>query len=157
MTAQTRTVNKGKFESGDKPTGSDYSDLIDSYLSLQDSSEQTVTSKLTISGGIATTTVSAATVYADTFIASAATLTNIVMVQHVSASSARINRLGIGTAAPTADGIHLVATEGNLKLDIATTAIASGGTGGAVPASAQAFAIVQINGVSYRIPLFNVK
>src|SRR5690554_2792419 len=34
MTAQTRVVLKTRFENGDTPTGTDYSDLIDSFVSL---------------------------------------------------------------------------------------------------------------------------
>lgn len=59
MTAQTRTVNKGRFENGDKPQGSDYVDLIDSFLSIADTSAQSVASHVTFSAGLATTTVSA--------------------------------------------------------------------------------------------------
>ena len=68
MTAQTRTNLKQSFQQGDKPQESDYTDMIDSFVSLSDSADQTVTSKLTISGGVATTTVSAATLYGDTVI-----------------------------------------------------------------------------------------
>jgi len=138
MASQTRTVNKGRFEDGDVPTGSDYVDLIDSYLSLADTGAQTVTSLLTLSGGIATTTASAAAVVCDT----------------VTTSAQRVTTLGQGTAAPSS-GFWMTATEGNARFDIATTTRASGGTGGAVPASAQAFGLVTINGVTYRIALFN--
>lgn len=60
MTAQNRTTNKAKFENGDKPQGSDYVDLIDSFLSLADSSAQSVASHVTFSGGLSTTTASVA-------------------------------------------------------------------------------------------------
>lgn len=52
MTAQNRTTNKGRFEQGDTPQGSDYVDLIDSYLSLADTTAQAVSSPLTLSGSL---------------------------------------------------------------------------------------------------------
>ncbi len=52
MTAQTRTVNKSRFEQGDTPQGSDYVDLIDSYLSLADTTAQSLSSPLTMSGAL---------------------------------------------------------------------------------------------------------
>jgi hypothetical protein len=48
MTAQTRSVNKGKFEGGDTPQESDYVDLIDSFVSLSDTTVQAVSSPLTV-------------------------------------------------------------------------------------------------------------
>lgn len=133
MTQQTRTVNKGRYESGDTPSGSDYVDLIDSFLALADTTAQTVTSFVTFSGGLVTTVCSA-----NSFIGNAAAITAI----------------GQGTVAP-ASGFWLTATEGNARIDVATTTRASGGTNGAVPASAQLFALVTVNGVGYRIALFN--
>lgn len=65
MTQQNRTTNKGKFEQGDKPQGSDYVDLIDSYVSLADTTAQSVSSPMTVTGSLgASTTVSAVSVEA---------------------------------------------------------------------------------------------
>jgi len=120
MAAQTRATNKGVYETGDNPVGSNYVDLIDSFLSLLDTTAQTVTSDITLSGG------------------------------------ANATRIGIGTATPTSFRLHVVdSAEGNLALDIPTTTRASGGTNGAVPASAASFALVRVNGTIYRIALFN--
>lgn len=133
MTSQTRTVNKGRYESGDTPGTTEYIDLIDSFLALADSTAQTVTSFVTFSGGLVTTTCSANAFLSDTV---------------------RCTALGQGTVAP-ASGFWLTAGEGTARMDIATTTRASGGTNGAVPASAQAFALVTVNGVTYRVALFN--
>lgn len=46
MTAQTRTVNKAAFEQGDNPQGTDYADLIDSFLAIADTTTQTINSNL---------------------------------------------------------------------------------------------------------------
>lgn len=46
MAAQDRATNKAAFENGDKPQGSDFSNLIDSFVSLSDSTAQSMTSKL---------------------------------------------------------------------------------------------------------------
>lgn len=93
MTAQTRPVLKALFEDGDKPSGSNYSDWVDSMVSVADSTAQTMTSDLKSPKLIATTEVSAPT---GSFIAvntSSATLTgpltgtNIILTGSVSASS----------------------------------------------------------------------
>jgi hypothetical protein len=73
MTARSRANLITEFQTGDVPDGDDYKDLIDSALNLTDSSAQTVTSKLTISGGVETTNVTAQRVFA-----SAATFTGAV-------------------------------------------------------------------------------
>lgn len=64
MTAQPRIVNKSRFEQGDSPQGSDYEDLIDSFLSLADTTAQSIASSitvpsLTVGGEILANTVSA--------------------------------------------------------------------------------------------------
>ena len=56
MTIQTRANLKTKFETGDRPTQSDYEDLIDSALNLADSSAQTITSPVVFNAGINFTT-----------------------------------------------------------------------------------------------------
>lgn len=58
MTAQTRATLKALFENGDKPSGSDYSDWIDSMVSLSDTTAQTMTSDIQAPVMIATTEVS---------------------------------------------------------------------------------------------------
>lgn len=70
MTSQTRTVNKGRFEQGDTPQGSDYVDVFDSFLSLADTTAQTVTSQITVPTLNVTTKVSAVLVNASTVSAS---------------------------------------------------------------------------------------
>lgn len=72
MTAQNRTTLYGYFQTGDKPTESQFSNLIDSSLSLVDTAAQTVVSDVSLGGtfavsgkstlrAISATTVSAAT------------------------------------------------------------------------------------------------
>lgn len=46
MASQDRPTIKAVFENGDKPQGSDFANLVDSYVSIADSTAQTVTSKL---------------------------------------------------------------------------------------------------------------
>ena len=48
MTAQTNAVLKSSFEQGDKPQGSDFADLIDSFLSVVDTTAQEMLSDLTV-------------------------------------------------------------------------------------------------------------
>ena len=93
MTAQTRPVLKALFEDGDKPSGSNYSDWVDSMVSIADSTAQTMTSDLKSPKFIATTEVSAPTGSFAAVNTSSATLTgpltgtNIVLTGSVSASS----------------------------------------------------------------------
>lgn len=58
MTAQTRTTNKAAFQQGDKPQGTDYVDLIDSFVALQDTTAQSLLSDLSVVTLIASTEVS---------------------------------------------------------------------------------------------------
>ena len=71
MTAQTRSTLVGKFEQGDKPQGSDYVDVFDSFVSISDTTAQAVASQLTAPTLVATTEVSAPLVRADEVSASA--------------------------------------------------------------------------------------
>lgn len=71
MTAQSKATLKGKFETGDTPTGSDYADLIDSALNTADTTAQTLSSDLTVP------VLTATTVTANAVNASSATLTNL--------------------------------------------------------------------------------
>jgi len=48
MTAQTSSTNKSRFEQGDRPQGSDYVDLIDSFVANTDSTAQSIVSNLTV-------------------------------------------------------------------------------------------------------------
>jgi hypothetical protein len=174
LTAKTRANLITEFQTGDVPDGSDYQDLIDSALNLTDSSAQTMTSKLTISGGVETTNVTAQRIFG-----SAATFTGVVsagtlnattlqgstlrLTQTVSCSSVWVDGtasfagpMGIGSAAPT-EGLRIaVSGDNNLHLHIATTVVASAGVSGpATPASVAGFIPVVINGVKRMIAFYN--
>lgn len=185
MTAKSRANLVTEFQTGDVPDGDDYQDLIDSALNLTDSSAQTVTSKLTISGGMETTNVTAQRIFcsaaaftgsvtANSLGATALTITGATSASAVwidgaakftapiSASSAwfaggvKMVNAGIGTAAPS-EGLQIsVSGDNNLKLDIATTVAASVGVSGpATPASVAGFIPVVINGVKRMIAFYN--
>ena len=90
MTIQTRSTLKGVFETGDTPDGTNYADLIDSALNLADTTAQSVSSPVTITGALgATTSVSAVSVEA-----SAATFTT-VLTGTLSAQSAIVSALSV--------------------------------------------------------------
>lgn len=57
MTQRSRTYLKAVFETGDIPTGTDYADLIDSFVSLEASASQTMAGALTLPG-VTTSTLS---------------------------------------------------------------------------------------------------
>src|SRR3546814_3600907 len=82
MAQQTRAVNKARYENGDRPQGSDYADLIDSYVALADADAQSMASSLQ-SPKFITTELSAGVVNA-----SAATIEGAVTAASVVAASA---------------------------------------------------------------------
>lgn len=85
MTQRSVTYLKGRFETGDIPTQSDYQDLMDSFLNLEASASQTLSGPIVVptmvvsaidAARVSATTVSAALVY-----------TNTLRASHVSAST----------------------------------------------------------------------
>lgn len=119
MTAQTRAVLKSNFETGDIPDGDNYANLIDSFVSLSDTTAQSLSSSLEAPTVIAAT-VSAGTAYADTLIVKTAQVNG-----NVSASSGAFNTL-------TVNGNAVVGVGGVAKAEIyleatATTSIGSTG------------------------------
>ena len=64
MTQRSVTYLKGKWETGDIPTQSDYGDLMDSFLNLEASASQTLAGSIVVPG-IDATRVSAVTVSAN--------------------------------------------------------------------------------------------
>ena len=96
MTAQTRVTNKSRYEQGDKPQGSDYADLIDSFLSLADTTAQTSTSDFIAPKLIATTEVSAPLVVA-TEVSASTVQTKTLHATTVSGATVNANTLNAGT------------------------------------------------------------
>ena len=177
MTARAKTTLAALFQTGDTPSGTDFADLIDSSVNLVETTAQTVASKLVISGGTETTTVSANTatftgaVSAVRVVANSAQVTDMQILGVVSASAAwattltntsatiahgAITRLGVGTASPS-EGLHIsVSGDTNLRIDVSTTVVASAGVSGpATPASVAGFLPVRINGVKRMIAFYN--
>lgn len=96
MTAQTRTVNKARYENGDQPQGSDYIDLIDSFVTIADSTAQAITSDLTAPAFIATTKVSAPTVNCTTLNVTAVSAATANFTGTVSAANGYFDALKVG-------------------------------------------------------------
>lgn len=48
MVQRSRTYLRGRFEQGDIPTGTDYEDLIDSFLSLEASATETISATVIV-------------------------------------------------------------------------------------------------------------
>jgi len=65
MTAKSRANLKAVFQTGDKPDGDDFADLIDSCVNVTDTSAQTLAGNVTVDS-LTATIVSAGTVNADT-------------------------------------------------------------------------------------------
>lgn len=160
MTAQSRTNLQARFENGDTPQGTDYTDLIDSFVSLVDTTAQTLSSNLIVPTLIATE-VSAQTLSVQTFttdfvVASAATFTRVdaTTVSGATVNGATMNATNIGATAVSAANFNVVSS---LTLGVATTVAASAGGGGAVPVSADGFITVTIGADIRYIPYFKVK
>lgn len=83
MTAQSRSTLIARFQTGDVPVGSDFEDMIDSFVATVDTSVQTITSHVTFSGGAAVATLTAADIKG-----SAATFTGTVAISALQASAA---------------------------------------------------------------------
>ena len=155
MTAQSRTNLKSRFENGDTPQGTDYTDLIDSFVSLVDTTAQTLSSNLIVPTLIATE-VSAQTLNIENISVSAvgATRVDATVVSGATVNGATIQGTNIGATAGSAANFYIVSS---LTLSVATTVAASAGGGGAVPTSADGFLTVTIGSDIRYIPYFKVK
>jgi hypothetical protein len=67
MTQRSVTYLKGRFETNDIPTQSDYQDVFDSFLSLESSAEQSINGRLNCPA-VSATTVSAENVHINGFL-----------------------------------------------------------------------------------------
>jgi len=139
MTAQTRANLKLEFETGDTPDGDNYADLIDSFISISDTSAQTINSDLTVAG-LTATTVSAQTVNTSAMSATilniseasaavlswgSATGTNLTLTGTVSASAGNFEVLRVG-GQPVTTGVSAAVVEVYITAT-ASTAIGSQG------------------------------
>lgn len=95
MTSQTRTILKAKYEQGDTPQGTDYVDLIDSFLSLADTTAQSISSPITVAGTMGATAVTATRVEASAGVFTTVSA-NSLHASTVSASSASFDTLIVG-------------------------------------------------------------
>lgn len=163
MTQQTRTVNKARFEQGDTPQGADYVDLIDSYLSLADTTAQSVSSPLSITGALGVSTeVSAVTieasagrfttVSAQSAMVSALTVLAAVTANEVHASAAHFTRMSAANVSANALGIT-----GSLTWTAEVTAsVVSTGQQTIDGLVVNKFLIVNVSGQTVGIPCFKV-
>ena len=62
MAQRDKATLKALFQTGDGPSGSDYEDLIDSFLNLAETTVQTIAGNIAFSGGATYSTLSAAVV-----------------------------------------------------------------------------------------------
>lgn len=120
MTAQTRAVNKSVFEEGDTPQGSDYANLIDSFLSLVDTSAQAIQSdlsvaSLTVGGALNCTSLTVQSMICS----SLAVLTPISFVGQVSAASMATERFVCGGTVATSV-MQVAATAQVFRLNVSS-------------------------------------
>jgi hypothetical protein len=114
MTAQTKGALKLKFEQGDRPQGSDYEDLIDSYLNTQDTSVQSINSTLVVPK-LGATTVTANAVSAQSVSVSGALITDL---QAINAGLTNASAQSVNTSALTVRGDASVSGKLSVSGDI---------------------------------------
>jgi hypothetical protein len=155
MTAISRVTLKGVFENGDVPTQSDYENLIDSSLNLVDTTAQSMAGPLSTTV-LTAPEVSAGDVNATGRVSASAmnvlgvvSAASMVMSGVVSAAGAGVQTLLVTVSASIGE---LLCT--SLRVNTSITAAATIGAGEEIPASVAGYALININGTSYRIPLF---
>lgn len=97
MTARTRTDLKNSFENNDIPQGSDYSDLIDSFVNLLDTGLQIVSGNF-VCQSVGAASVSAANMTATTFAASSVNTTSLVISGKVNIPVVSVSAVGTAQA-----------------------------------------------------------
>lgn len=170
MTAQVRSLLKGVFEDGDQPSGANFADLIDSFVSIADTTAQSISSNLTVPTLVASVEVSsplvnATTVNAVTVSASTMTATRIdvttVSASVITASDVSANSIQASSMAATLLGVTtLSAANATLNALTFTTAQATAtsiaGNVMVVPTTAAGYITVQVCGATAAIPYFKV-
>lgn len=124
VTSLNRTALKAKFESGDSPQGSDYSDLIDSFVSLSETDAQVMQGNLSFSGGFSAASITAgAGTFTGSVSAPSAWVTTVnagsISAQSVTTSSLSSPASGISV------GAHLNFTSTYIKESVASVACIS--------------------------------
>lgn len=114
MTARTPAYLKGRFEQGDIPQGTDYEDLMDSYVNVATSAEQTIDSNLRTSKQFIADSVSANSINTSALsisVASAATFgantANINTLSVTDASAAALRSASATLVTVTADNVYV--------------------------------------------------
>jgi len=133
MTSTTRAILKTKFGQGDKPSGTDFADLIDSALNLQDTATQSLAGAITAPTGTFTslntttftpTNLNTTTANITTLSATNANITTI-SAQNVYADQVITNH-AYGQFIMTGGTISLTATTSAALSGVFTTALSTG-------------------------------
>jgi cytoskeletal protein CcmA (bactofilin family) len=178
MTAQTRAVLKTRFENGDTPTGTDYSDLIDSFVSLLGEEAITVNaSSATFAGSVVMArTVAVSALFEQVRVSGSVSANNawfesIIVANNVNAAEVTAQRISVSAGLFTTVSANSVVTDAlrvpgavsanSLRVDRVKTSvmeftdiIADTTAAVSAPSSATAYLEVMVSGVAYRIPLF---
>lgn len=158
MTAKNRPTIKAVFEQGDKPQGSDYEDMIDSYLSVADTTAQSLSSPLVVTGAFgASTTVSAPSIETSALFVTGAISAESVFVSALSVIGTVSANVVAASAVSFTTGSAANWSVGALTLATAmVTASAVTGAGQTLPNQVKGFVTVEVCGVTVMIPYFPV-
>lgn len=103
MAQQDKATLKQAFETGDGPDGSDFANLIDSQLNLQETTAQTINGPVNFAGGASFATISAAVVGGaagafSSVMATAATFITLTATNLMGLGKAEMHATTLGTA-----------------------------------------------------------
>lgn len=120
MTAQVRAYLKSIYENGDVPQGSDYVDVFDSFVSISDTTVQSLNSPLTTSN-LGATTVSAASievgdVSAQSVVTSALTVNDIRLTGAFSAATVNANVVNANSVSAKAANVSALTVLNNASV-----------------------------------------
>lgn len=93
MSTLDRATLKAAFQNGDQPQGSDYENLIDSFVSLAETTTQTMNGQLVLAGGVSAASVNAGTITATGAISGASVFATIANFTTISGQTATLSTI----------------------------------------------------------------
>lgn len=129
MTSLNRVDLKAKFESGDAPQGSDYADLIDSFVNLAETTAQSMQGNLSFAGGFSAASIAGGTATITGSFSAANIWTGTLWATNVDATTVSAQTITFSTLAAPTSGLtvtnSLVFTAGYVKETVASVACIS--------------------------------
>jgi len=129
VTSLNRVDLKAKFESGDAPQGSDYADLIDSFVALAETTVQTLQGNLSFVGGLSAASVTGGTGTFSGTVSAASVFAGNVWATNMDATTVSAQTVTMSTIAGPVSGVNVSNsinfTAGYIKETVASVACIS--------------------------------